>query len=108
MGAEMTSQKPIHRAASEIVGQLMAEYSGKTESAIAVLEPVMPGITHRALATGSYETLVDRLSVVAGWYIESLIEQSTEDSLTKALAAVKKLRTLVERGGSVDLEAVKN
>lgn len=110
MGAELTPLNQIEEVTINLASAFLAQYPGKPDVAIAALEPVFPGITKRAAIAYNYSGLpADKLNLVAAWFIKDLIEQATEDSLSKALAAVKELRTLVERGGSVDviIEAAK-
>src|SRR3990167_11107554 len=85
------------------VDQLLAPL----QDTLAKFEIAFPGISKRVAEVVNPEAIKAALSAEAARSIQGLISEGTEESFGKALAAVKELRSLVERGGSVDLEAVK-
>jgi hypothetical protein len=93
--------------AAQVAGQLTEQLLTPLHDTLARFETIFPGITERVREVINPEAIKAALSAEAARSIQSFIEEGTEDSLNAALLKVKELRSLVERGGSVDLEAVK-
>jgi hypothetical protein len=92
------------KVADQLADQLLVSSRKDT---LEILEFSFPGITERVAQVVNPEAIKGALSAHVGTFIKSLILEGTEDSLCRALDAVRELRSLVERGGGVDLEAVK-
>ncbi len=108
MGAEVTERQErleasVGRVADQLADQLLAPF----QDTLAKFEIAFPGISQRLSNVVNADTIKAAFSAEAARSIQGLISEGTEESLGKALAAVKELRSLFERGGSVDLEAVK-
>jgi len=108
MVANIQKQKEsLDNEAAKVAGQLTDKLLAPIQDTLAKFEIVFPGISKRVAEAVNPEAIKAALSTEAARSIRSLISEGTEASLTQALAAVGELRSLVSRGGSIDLEEVK-
>jgi len=104
----MAVQERLDANAAQVAGQLTDKLLTPLQDTLAQFEAVFPGITQRVSEVINPEAIRTALSAETARSIQSLMEEGTEASLSAALLKVKELRSLVERGGSVDLEEVKS
>jgi len=109
MGANIQEQQEsLDTKAAKVADQLTDKLLAPIiQDTLAKFEIAFPGISKRVAETVNPEAIKTALSADVARAIKSLITEGTEASLTQALAAVGELRSLVARGGSVDLEEVK-
>lgn len=102
------TQERLDAKAEKVANQLADRLLAPFQDTLAKFEIAFPGISKRVAEVVNPDVIKAALSAEAARSIQGLISEGTEESLGKALAAIKELRSLVQSGGSAEIAAAKD